>query len=183
MIVGRGMRGWRVVFGAVLIWGATGCSTGGSQTKENEMVGQPPSEQEDPFKVMRELERAEPASSSGVIGSGEGTSDRSSGTIAPEGKEDEPQRAEETKPSRAQRERAPRASEGHRCFSCVRICPTDAESCEKDASDVICGWGVHSDRKTARRAARAECRGALDLARQTDKWSRIEGDCPEPTCR
>jgi hypothetical protein len=156
---------------------------------ESEIVGAPPSESEDPVQVAETPEGAERAESSGSIGVDEQPEGEADGT---NGDPSEPSpsdsvavRASEAAPSGDETD--PPASESEsRCFSCVRICSLegdDGAACEGGDRDVICGWGVHDRAEKARKMARAECDGALDIARQTEQWSRIEGECPPPECR
>lgn len=137
-----------------------------SEESTAEFVGDPPSERDDPFRVAETPETAKPAESTGYIG-GEGEGDE-------EGKADR----------EAESGTAPPAGK-NRCHACVRICPMrdgGGAECEGER-DVICGWGVHADPEMARQLARAECNGALEMAREMDQWSRIEGECPPAECR
>ncbi len=92
-------------------------------------------------------------------------------------------------PDNKRREKRDEMSEGRgvQCHSCIRICPLTDRGGDPDCSagerDVICGWGMHSEKKSARELAAAECNGALEMAREMKQWSRIEGECPPPTCR
>lgn len=162
----------------------------GDEESETEVVGAPPSESEDPFRVAETPERAERAESSGYIGdekTEEGGEDETADDSSeqPSDSDSVAVRASEADPSEDEADPPPSASET-RCFSCVRICPIaeggDA-TCEGGDRDVICGWGVHDNPEKARELARAECDGALDMARQTEQWSRIEGECPPAECR
>ncbi|MEM1348254.1 MAG: hypothetical protein AAGI01_06860, partial [Myxococcota bacterium] len=73
----------------------------------------------------------------------------------------------------------------HQCYSCVRICPkSDATSdCRRSKEDLICGWGAGEEREAAVQLARAECDAALNLVRETPRFSRIDGACPPAACR
>lgn len=164
---------WRLVIGVVgaVAWMAAGCSTGEPVTEEDddrEVVGRPPSQSDDPFEIMQTPAEARRAASSGYIGEGEAA------------------RASEAKPEEEKPDRRAGPSEV-RCFSCVRICPVDdgggTEGCGERDRDVICGWGVHGDRQRAGELARAECNGALEMAREMGQWRRIEGGCPPASCR
>ncbi|MFB6351617.1 MAG: hypothetical protein ABEN55_02940 [Bradymonadaceae bacterium] len=238
------------------IGGLVAC--GGKQTPkksgDDEVIGKPPSETDDPFEIMRTPEDAQKAASSGYIGpekdgkgdqtgeddenrkgadreksartseSGEDSPDDGAETTvsskkAGDGKKEESSdqadtstgasekaapsdesgdespeavRASKAEPPADQKKaHEPETDEGVQCFSCVRICPVSSGSgeaggaadCGGNERDVICGWGVHSEKASARRLATAECNGALDMARRMKTWSRIEGKCPEPTCR
>ena len=165
-----------------LIGGLIAC--GGKQTPEDsddEVIGKPPSETDDPFVIMRMPEDALRAETSGYIGpeEGEGASET----------EEEAVRASKAEPPENEKKshEPPPDEKGIQCFSCVRICPlsegADGVDCGEKERDVICGWGVHSDEASARELATAECNGALDMARRMKTWSRIEGECPAPTCR
>lgn len=159
-----------------------GCSSSDEQRKDDEQViGAPPSDTDDPFDVVRMPESARQAAKSGVIGEEDG---ESSVEEKQESLEKLAKRAEDAEPNE---ETFPEAeSEEHRCFACVKICPESGEgteTCRARSEDVICGWGVHPEAETAREAARAECTGALELMRSSDRWGEIKGGCPEATCR
>lgn len=176
---------------AAVVFVAAWLGCGGAQNRgsdsEEAVVGEPPSEHEDPFRVMNTPEEAERASSSGYIGSKE----------TPEESEAEPtdtpavEASEAEPPAEEREERPPSGPEAVRCFSCVRICPigesprgeSSADCGAESRRDVICGWGVHEERETAEELARAECDGALDMAREMKTWSRIEGACPSAKCQ
>ena len=171
----------------LLLWGALLAlalllvgSCGGAQSPDDsdeEVIGAPPSETEDPFKVVNTPAKAERADSSGYIGPGEDS-------VAAKASEATP--SDEKK-----RDRAPEKPGAIQCFSCVRICPLSSSGsdtsptvdCEGAERDVICGWGVHRKEGKAGKLARAECDGALQMARRMKTWSRIEGSCPPASCR
>jgi hypothetical protein len=147
-------------------------SSGADQQKDDQrVVGSPPSEEDDPFRIIQTPEDAEEAPSKGTIG--EETGDQAAA---------EPAEPQEPPPE-------PAEPDEHQCFSCVRLCPTNDEGklvdgeCAASGEDVICGWGVHPERDAAQKMARAECDGALDLTREMPTWSTIEGECPAATCR
>lgn len=170
------------VFVVIAAVGQLAC--GGAQNTEessDEVIGEPPSETADPFRIMNTPEEASPASATGYI--------------APEESDEEADEESQVAMKASEAEPSEREKEAHepeeagevQCFSCVRICPVDAGSSSADCSgkkrDVICGWGVHAERSAAERLARAECDGALDMARQTKTWKRIEGRCPPASCK
>lgn len=176
---------------AAVVFVAAWLGCGGAQNRggdsEEAVVGEPPSEQDDPFRIMNTPEEAERASSSGYIGSKEAPEDSDaepSDASAVEASEAEP-------PAEEREERPPSRPDAVRCFSCVRICPigeasrseSSAECGAESNRDVICGWGVHEERETAEELARAECDGALDMAREMKTWSRIDGACPSAKCQ
>ncbi len=173
---------------AGLVFGGLVAACGSAQTADEEadesMVGKPPSETDDAYHVVQMPEEAVEAESSGYIGPEEGEGDDPSDE-SEEASEKGVRAAEADPPDEADRRAAPDG--GMQCFSCVRICPLSEASGDADCSggerDVICGWGVHSERSSARQLAVAECNGALDLARETRQWSQIEGECPSPQCR
>jgi hypothetical protein len=149
-------------------------SSGAEQQKDDQsVVGSPPSEEDDPFRIIQTPEDAEEAPSKGTIGEDEDSGDQAA-TKPAEPQEPPPEPAE---------------PDEHQCFSCVRLCPTTDEGnlvdgeCAASGEDVICGWGVHPKRDAARKMARAECNGALDLTRKMPTWSMIEGKCPAARCR
>lgn len=152
---------------------AVSCQSSGSEQQKDDqtVVGSPPSEEDDPFRIIQTPEDAEEAPSKGTIGDDSG--DQAAA---------EPAQPQEPPPE-------PKGPEEHQCFSCVRLCPTNDKGklvdgeCAASGEDVICGWGVHPDRSAARRMARAECDGALDLTREMPTWSTIGGKCPAATCR
>ena len=168
--------------------GAVGCGSSGKEARgEEKVIGAPPSEGEDPFQMMTTPEDASEVSSSGYIGPEEGDEQEDEKEGSPE---DEPVAVEASraKPEDGATEPPPKPEgSGVRCFSCVRICPVDEASrgaeCAGGERDVICGWGVHGREADAARLAKAECDGALDMARRMKTWSRIEGECPPATCR
>ncbi len=161
-LIGRGGR--LVVLFLTLTTMTVACSTT-SQTgaddegdEGDEVIGKPPSAEEDPFFVTGEPGSAEAAAPTGRIG------------------EDEKTTASEDESSDDEQ------SSALQCFSCVRVCPAEGD-CERAKDDVICGWGVHDDEAQASRLAKAECDAALDMARQMPVWSDIAGQCPAATCR
>jgi hypothetical protein len=184
--------------------GLAGCGSRQNTDEETdeEVVGKPPSKTDDPYYVMNMPEEAESAESSGYIGGtdeegevGKATG-KSDDTSSEEPTDDEQANSEPVRVSKAeppddqQREKRDEMSErrGVQCYSCVRICPLTGGSggspdCSNGERDVICGWGMHSDKTSARELAAAECNGALEMAREMKQWSRIEGECPPPTCR
>jgi len=73
----------------------------------------------------------------------------------------------------------------YQCYSCVKICPNSdpTSDCRRSKEDLICGWGAGEERDAAVKLARAECDAALDMVRETPRFSRIEGSCPPAVCR
>lgn len=138
---------------------------GGAQDKEQsqELQGAPPTAKEDPFFFVAMPAEAQPADTSGTIGGDEEPA-------PPKPPEGAPAPPPKTSPEQVQ------------CFSCVKICALDDPKCE-GSEDLICGWGVDEGRDAAATMASAQCDGALDLARETPRWGRIEGACPVATCR
>lgn len=193
--------------------GCAGADRTSDEESERRVVGEPPSESDDPFEVMKTPEEERRAERSGYIGErGEETESKESASEAA----DSPDRADspsesaespskssessgeserttaevsEAEPTAEQTPDEPPAPSEHRCFSCVRICPVDADdgdtktACGDRQRDVVCGWGVHEERSRAKKLARAECDGAVDLAGQMDQWSEIKGGCPPASCR
>ncbi len=141
----------------LLVAAAFAISCGGgneTQKKESdEVIGKPPTPNEDPFFFVTMPAEAVAADPRGTIG--------------------------------AEKSTAPPKADGTstRCFSCVKVCPVEAgETKCPQKDDIICGWGVHPQPDTAGQLAQAECDGALDLVRESPRWSRIEGACPPPSC-
>ncbi|MFP4598630.1 MAG: hypothetical protein ACLFVJ_10290 [Persicimonas sp.] len=169
---------------------AVACSTptqnsDGGEGEGDEVIGKPPSAEEDPFFVTGESGSAEPVAPSGRIdeddkddkddeaeATNEADEDQADELASrePDDSTDRPDRSETAQPDQQQ------------CFSCVRICPAEGD-CDRAKDDVICGWGVHDDQAQASRLAEAECDAALDMARQMPVWSDIAGQCPAATCR
>lgn len=172
--------------------GCAGADRASEGDDEREIVGQPPSESDDPFEVMKTPKEAQRAGRTGYIGDEESEDESSSSESSAESNTEEgagPRAAEasEAEPTSEQRPDQPPPPSEFRCFSCVRICPVAANgegtTCGNTDRDVVCGWGVHEDRERAEELARAECDGAVDLAGQMDQWSRIEGSCPPASCQ
>ena len=136
-----------------------GCGGAPPREQSQELQGVPPTPKEDPFYFVAMPAEAEPAETTGMIGA-----------EAPKLPEGAPAPPPKSSPGQVQ------------CFSCVKICAVDDPRCE-GSEDVICGWGVDLAREEASKMASAQCDGALDLARETPRWGRIEGDCPAATCR
>ena len=156
---------------SLLVVPLVSCQSSGAEQQKNDqnVVGSPPSEEDDPFRIIQTPDDAEEAPAKGTIGG-----DDSAAAKPVEPQEPPP---EQTRPDE------------HQCFSCVRLCPTNENGefvdgeCAASGEDVICGWGVHPKRSAAQKMAQAECKGALDLTRQMPTWSEIQGRCPEATCR
>jgi len=136
----------------------TGCSQP-SNTRTDELEGTPPPPSEDPFFFVAIPADAIAADTQGTIG-------------AP------------TKPAEAAKPNGlPSQTPRFACFSCVQICLVDDDQTQcGDREDTICGWGVHASRDTASNLAQVECDGALDIARESVRFARIEGSCPIATC-
>ncbi|GEM_PF-4795377 len=128
--------------------------------RNDEIVGLPPTEKEDPFFFVTLPAEATEAQTSGTIGDGHKT--KGSAAQKKEGL------SSNITPTRIQ------------CFSCIKIC-AEGSSCSD--ADSICGWGVDVDRESATLRATAECDGALELARKDPQWKKIAGHCPIATCR
>lgn len=153
----------RAVAVAALLAQLTACGGAQSQEQSQELQGAPPTAREDPFFFVAMPAEAEPAETTGMIGEEE----TPAAAAPPEGAPEPPPK---TSPDQVQ------------CFSCVKICAVTDPQCE-GSEDVICGWGVDDAREQASQMAAAQCDGALDLARETRRWGRIEGDCPAASCR
>lgn len=159
--VSPGAGRWLVLGAAALMLAAA--SIGCAQLREtedreddDEIVGEPPPADEDPYFVEGRPEEAQKAESRGRIGDDDDTA-----------QEEEGAGASDKRPH---------------CFSCVAICPADRE-CDDKTDEVICGWGVDAEADRAKERARAECEATLDKARQTPAWTDIKGECPAATCR
>jgi hypothetical protein len=160
----------------------TGCVTGAppARTERAGLIGAPPTATEDPFAERTLPSEAARAPTSGMIGD----EDARNGAAAPSNRatpatpDDGPKPADEVVG-------APAPPEVERCFSCVRICPegVSVAECEEREDELICGWGSDRDRQQARRLARAQCDGALDMSRRMGRFSEIEGSCPPAACR
>lgn len=166
----------------VAAFALSGCGGGSSgQQRDDELVGRPPEASEDPFHFDTMPAEAVPAEPRGEIEeSAPVAADEAPGGSAATARSE----ASDSSPERGSGEREQRS---YQCFSCVRLCPIDdqgdAANCANAKEDTICGWGVDADAGRAGRLARAECNGALDMAREMPNWSRIEGECPPATCR
>ena len=159
--------------------------TSSSAVKDDtgELVGKPPSQQEDPFAVRIRPAQAVPVASTGTIEATPTPPPAMVRPTLPKG-EAEGGLSKENNPNRdAERSFAedPRAH----CFSCVRICPADhsVKACEEAQGDVICGWGAAVRPEEAQRVAQAQCDHTLGMARETPQWGEISGACPPATCR
>lgn len=190
----RPRRLWRLALvGASLavLVGAVGCSSSNKETRgDDRVIGEPPDQNEDPFQLMSTPDDASSTSSSGYIGPDEeAEEEQEADKESPETDESVAVETTRAEPEATERKLPPKpeAGKGVRCFSCVRICPIETAGrgadCSGDERDVICGWGVHETKADASRLARAECDGALDMARRMKTWSRIDGECPAATCR
>lgn len=173
------------------------CRTSGAGAEDAEqIVGAPPPREEDPFIGALPPE-AEPAPARGTVGPSadpapepEPEPDSEPEPDPEPDREPEPEPEEPSRPAVAARaepdepEPAP-PPDVHRCFSCVRVCPLSDQTadCSASAEDIICGWGTSPEREDARLMAQGECDATLDMARQMPRWSRIEGSCPEASCR
>jgi len=187
---------------------AAGCSTSKPKSDNaDHIVGTPPKPKEDPFFFVAMPADAVPAQSSGTIGSDGDEKDKkpekpeNTEEVKKPEKAEKPERSEKAPDADADHPKAhaevgarvepaspekkpPPSHEVNQCFSCVKICPLDADpgTCPGN-EDVICGWGAGPDVEVAKTRATAECDGALDMARDMPRWSRIEGDCPIASCR
>jgi hypothetical protein len=174
--------------------GLSACTTpkpsGASQ--DDRVVGRPPAPDDDPFFRFTLPAEAAPAAHSGVIGDPGPLEPEpaSAPIVAPEPdrpatKEPVAVAAPRPEPAPVPEPRIQTPPRQPACFSCVRICPVGAsvEACEAAPENLICGWGTDESPAEARKMAHAQCEGALDLARQMPTYSRIEGACPQATCR
>lgn len=156
------------------------CSGSQQQQEDDEVVGTPPSEERDPFDVVNMPDSAKRAAKSGVIGP-----DDEEGSDIEQGQKSLEKLTARTDDASPDESNSPQSgAEDYQCFACVKICAeSKGASCDPSSEDVICGWGVHPKRETAREAARAQCGGALDMMRETSRWGAIKGTCPEATCQ
>jgi hypothetical protein len=150
-----------------------GCSQP-SNTRADELQGTPPPPSEDPFFFVAIPADAVAADTKGTIGAS---------TVVPTESEDVKNKhlmksAKDKALPLPNQERSRYA-----CFSCVEICLVDNDLTQcGDKEDTICGWGVHPSRDVASDLAQVECNGALDIARESVRFARIEGSCPIATC-
>jgi len=161
------------------------CTTGnGGKTKDDatdEIVGRPPTSDDDPFANKALPADAIPASTSGTVGEPGRDPDRNPDN--PPTEDTAPAVAREAEPT--EKPENVEDERGYRCFSCVRICPDSdpTPDCSNTPENIICGWGASDVEPDAKRLARAECDATLDLARGMPRYSRIDGACPKATCR
>lgn len=152
-----------------LLW--AGCSQP-ANTRADELEGTPPPPSEDPFFFVAIPADAVAADTQGMIG-------------APAAKAEPDVKIEPVLKSAADKELPLPKQEPpyYACFSCVEICLVDNDLTQcGDKQDTICGWGVHPSRDVASNLAQVECNGALDIARESVRFARIEGSCPIATC-
>ena len=195
------MRTTRNVITLAVALGAVACSQP-KNTRSDGIEGRPPTADEDPFFFVAIPANAQKVDARGTI--------EMPAKVEPTNRVDEPTKVEPTNRvdgpaiveptnrvdgpakldtvSRAEAttpDRVPdRSPPSQQCFSCVEICNVqDGRTRCEGREDIICGWGVHPERDTAARLATAECDGALDLARESTRYARIEGSCPAATCR
>ncbi|MEZ4461054.1 MAG: hypothetical protein R3E66_15285 [bacterium] len=160
--------------------GFTACSQP-KNTRSDDIEGRPPTAEEDPFFFVAIPANAQKVDTRGTIEMPAAKTETVERPVeAPDPKVEPTLRAEATVPDRVP-DRSPPSAQ---CFSCVEICNVEGGQtrCE-GREDIICGWGVHPERETASRLATAECDGALDVARESTRYARIEGSCPVATCR
>ncbi len=165
-----------------LLW--AGCSQP-TNTRSDELEGTPPPPSEDPFFFVAIPADAVAADTKGTIGA----------SAEPKTEPDPKSAAAPTEPVdvkvepvlKSAKDKAlplPKQEPPHyACFSCVEICLVDNDLTQcGDKEDTICGWGVHPSRDVASNLAEVECNGALDIARESVRFARIEGSCPIATC-
>lgn len=167
----------------LLLW--TGCSQP-ANTRTDKLEGSPPPPSEDPFFFVAIPANAVAADTNGTMDVAPKPVDIVKPPVvtdidsvpkvepkAAEAKEIEPKALplpDQTPPRYA-------------CFSCVEICLVDDDQTQcGDREDTICGWGAHPSREVASKLAQVECDGALDIARESIRFARIEGSCPIATC-
>lgn len=190
----------------------TSCSSGDAARKNSseseELIGAPPSKDQDPFASQTLPPESARAPTSGVM-------DIQTSEELPEDRSQTPRPAlaQPASPSREHVEEAAREAASssyaakempttetpeevevvtpqvpeedvYRCFSCVRICPVSDASgdCSDSKEDMICGWGTAMNASDATKLARAQCDAALDMAREMPRFSRIDGGCPVASC-
>lgn len=158
---------------------AMGCSTPKEREDKGagQIVGAPPSAADDPYFIAFKPEEAVEVSAAGEL--------EPSDELEAQETEAEPRTTAldaQARPAEESGPPPPAEPASEQCFSCVRICP-EGQSCDEYKEDIICGWGAHKDAALAQKLAKAECDATLDLARQMPVWSRIDGECPQATCR
>ncbi len=164
-----------------LLW--AGCSQP-TNTRADELEGTPPPPSEDPFFFVAIPADAVAADTQGTIGAS-----------TPKPEPDVKAAVTATEPIDVKVEPALKSpvdkelplptqeSPYYACFSCVEICLVDNDLTQcGDKEDTICGWGVHASQDVAASLAQGECDGALDIARESVRFARIEGSCPIATC-
>ncbi len=179
---------WSVTLVLAITLLTTGCPTHTQSPRDesDELVGAPPSQQQDPFASQVRPPDSARAPSTGMMDVEQ----------AERGQTPRPALVKEARPEQVPKKDvvaapAPVKPDGvepmealHKCFSCVQICPASDRSgdCSQSKEDVICGWGTSSSEPDARKLARAECDATLDMAREMPRFSRIDGSCPRATC-
>lgn len=190
----------------VLLFGA--CQTGGERREEDDIVGKPPSVNEDPFAYAALPAPTQRAETTGTIEvdppkrvepqAEPKVEPKIEPKIEPQAPVQPPTEVavvtEPTPPQEVATRVAPAVPvepvepptpDIPHCFSCVRICaqsdPTD--DCSQSVEDMICGWGTAEDERAASQLAQAQCDAVLDMARQMSRWRTIEGSCPKAACR
>lgn len=167
-----------------LMW--AGCSQP-ANTRADEIEGTPPPPSEDPFFFVAIPADAVAADTTGKIEMPAKPAEVSENVDTTVTIPEEPAAVTTTpEPHGVESKALPLPQEEpprYACFSCVQICMVENDQTRcGDREDTICGWGVHPERHTAASLAEAECEGALDIARESVRFARIEGSCPIATC-
>lgn len=160
---------------------APGCGSTPDETEEEQQfIGAPPQQEDDPLFRHALPAEAVPADPTGRVGVTEEEPDDEPDEVAAVDEPDEPMAPDAEPPPEIPDDRPA-------CFSCVRICPVGDDGvpeCPDHKDDLICGWGSHrSDPDQARRMAEAQCEESLDMARYLPTYTDIAGECPSATCR
>ncbi len=160
-----------------LLW--TGCSQP-ANTRTDKLEGTPPPPSEDPFFFVAIPANAVAADTKGMIG----VADKPADIVKPPVVTKDPDPKDDSKAVESKALPLPdRTPPRYACFSCVQICLVDDDQTKcGDREDTICGWGAHPSRDVASNLAQVECDGALDIARESIRFARIEGSCPIATC-